>query len=70
MAGDIHIYDGQTIKDYIDGAVIAYPESYLTFMGFKIVAGVTDCRLFTLAEKGARTYTFMPRRTWEAASNE
>jgi ubiquinone/menaquinone biosynthesis C-methylase UbiE len=35
-----------------------------------IVAGVTDCGLFALVEKGAKTYTFMPRRAWETASNE
>ena len=34
-----------------------------------IVTGVTDCRLFTLAEKGRKTYTFVPRRTWEGNSD-
>ena len=34
-----------------------------------IVTGVTDCRLFTLAEKGRKTYTFVPRRTWEVSSD-
>jgi ubiquinone/menaquinone biosynthesis C-methylase UbiE len=34
-----------------------------------IITGVTDCRLFTLAEKGHKTYTFVPRRTWEGDTN-
>jgi ubiquinone/menaquinone biosynthesis C-methylase UbiE len=35
-----------------------------------IIAGVTDCGLFTLADRGPKTYTFVPRRTWEGESNE
>lgn len=34
-----------------------------------IITGVTDCCLFMLAEKGAKTYTFVPRRLWEGESN-
>jgi ubiquinone/menaquinone biosynthesis C-methylase UbiE len=34
-----------------------------------IITGVTDCGLFTLADKGHRTYTFVPRRTWEGDSD-
>ena len=35
-----------------------------------IITGVTDCRLFSLVEKGSKTYTFAPRRTWEGDSDE
>lgn len=53
---------------------ILKPDGILSFSdhhmsGGDIIAGVTDCGLFALVEKGAKTYTFTPRRTWEGTSN-